>query len=309
MSKTFRHLCAGVLAALVGLATAGADSARAEFMAALGRTSASFNVIYTFDSNPPAPAGAVGVTVSGLNPNVTLLSIDYRPSNGQLYSLGDDGGIYTINTNTGAATRVSTLSGASLTAGTPYEIDFNPVANALRVIGAATGQNLSVNVDTGIATAQAAINGTTLPVVGAAYSNNVAGASTTTLYDLTYNSSTTQLFLNTQTPPASGTVTQIAGTGIFTPSNLVGFDISGTTGLAYVAYNSSTSISANAVTLATIDLATGNISSSTPIDGIGFQVRGLSAITAAVPEPASLAMVGLGLAAVGGLALRRRSAR
>ena len=297
MKKMTRRLALASFA-LFGALLGGAGQARAEFLAALGSTTASSNVIYTFDSL--SSSSVTGVTVNGLAAGVSILSIDYRPANGALYGLGSNGGIYTINTNTGAATLASTLSGTSL-AGGQISIDFNPTVDRLRIVST-SGQNLRVNVDTGVAVVDSPLSVNN--VVAASYTNSFAGATSTTLYDLTYSNSV--FSLNTQNPPNNGTVNLVGSTRITSPSSLVGFDISGTSGIAYVAANSSTSISANAAGLFTIDLTTGNVNSFAPIDGIGFQVRGLSVLPTAVPEPASLAMLSAGLVGIGLVAARRR---
>jgi hypothetical protein len=76
-----------------------------------------------------------------------LLGIDVRPADGALYGLVADGSVVTIDWTSGVATRKSKLEkmpppGAAIT------VDFNPVADRLRVIGS-DGSNLRANVDDG----------------------------------------------------------------------------------------------------------------------------------------------------------------
>ena len=292
-------------AALAVLAlTVGGSAARAEFLAALGSTSNQVNALVTFDSAAPITTTSSVISITGVSGR--LLSIDQRTATGVLYGLSDNGGIYTINTTTGAATLASTLSGASLVSGTQYSIDFNPTVDRLRIINN-MNQNLRVNVDTGVAIVDGDL--TRSGNVGAGYTNSVPGTTTTALYDLSIANG--MFSLNQQNPANSGTILPIGPTGIASVSSLVGFDVSGSTGTAFVASNGTGGIDGNVFNLATINLVTGNITSNSVVLGnaIGFQVRGLAAnVGAAVPEPASVAMLGLGMIGVGFVA-RRRSAR
>jgi hypothetical protein len=76
--------------------------------------------------------------VTGLDGDARLVGIDYRVQDRKLYGVGDAGGVYTID-ETGAATKVKQLS-VELD-GDNFGVDFNPAANALRIISD-TGQNL-----------------------------------------------------------------------------------------------------------------------------------------------------------------------
>jgi Ca2+-binding RTX toxin-like protein len=84
-------------------------------------------------------------TVTGIDGN--LLGIDVRPADGQLYGITDTNKIYQINDRTGAATFVSTLN-VPFTGGKLSGVDFNPVPDRFRVVGA-NDQNFRINVDTG----------------------------------------------------------------------------------------------------------------------------------------------------------------
>jgi hypothetical protein len=77
----------------------------------------------------------------GLNADTSLLGLDYRPSDSQIYALGDDGQLYTL-TNAGAATAVgSPQSYGDLSQG--IGIDFNPQVDRLRIVVAADQGNSS----------------------------------------------------------------------------------------------------------------------------------------------------------------------
>jgi hypothetical protein len=166
--------------------------------------------------------------ISNLSNDVTLLGIDFRPANGFLYALGNNGGIYTIDLTTAQATfRVQAmLNGAPFApTGTSFGVDFNPTVDLLRVISN-TGQNVRINVETGVVMADADLNAGTPPVTatgvtGAGYTNNDLDAATgTTLFDI--NTVTDQVVI--QLPPNNGVLTPTGRLGV-DASGDVGFDI------------------------------------------------------------------------------------
>src|ERR1044072_3281173 len=62
-----------------------------------------------------------------------VVGIDVRPADGMLYAVSADGGIYTVDAKTGAATMKSKIS-EGLKGAITVTVDFNPVADRLRVI-------------------------------------------------------------------------------------------------------------------------------------------------------------------------------
>src|SRR5215468_1813493 len=69
--------------------------------------------------------------------NGNLIGIDFRVADGALYAVTDTGSIYTINlspTNLGGVTLVSNLT-PRFPSGYQSLMDFNPVLNAIRLIG------------------------------------------------------------------------------------------------------------------------------------------------------------------------------
>jgi Domain of unknown function (DUF4394) len=135
-----------------------------------------------------------------------LVGIDVRPADGKLYGLTDSGQIVTIDPANGAATRVSQLP-ERFESGGRAVVDFNPVADRLRVMGM-DGANLRVNVGTGEAAKDGQLKyaaGTpwaeTQPrVTAGAYTNSVAGTQQTALLTIDSLSRT----LNLQAPPNDG---------------------------------------------------------------------------------------------------------
>ncbi len=171
------------------------------------------------------------VPVTGVAEGETLLGIDMRPADRQLYALSSAGKLYTVDARTGVATAKATLAAdASDTtepftalAGEHFVIDFNPVADRLRVVSD-TGQNLRINVDTGATTTDGVIqrDAGDAVVFGAAYTNSVPGAAATTLYDLERSGNV----LTRQDPPNDGTLVDVGALGV-TFVGAVGFDIAG----------------------------------------------------------------------------------
>ena len=172
-----------------------------------------------------APSGyAQVISVKGIDGN--LQGIDFRPANGLLYGVTDTDNVYTINYTTGQATFVSKLS-SSFNGGFQSGFDFNPVPNLLRIVGS-NDQNFRTNVDTGAVTvdqplayASDDINAGVDPnISSAAYTNSVAGATTTQLFGIDYDLDALVL----QNPPNNGVLRTIGKLGVnFAPTS--GFDI------------------------------------------------------------------------------------
>ena len=129
--------------------------------------------------------------ISGLQQNESILGIDFRPLNGQLYGLGSTSRLYTINTSSGVATAVGGQF-STLLSGFSFGFDFNPMVDAIRVVSE-TNQNLVINPNTGAVQAVATnlFYGPADPnfgvdpnVVDSAYTNNFPGAGSTQLYGI-----------------------------------------------------------------------------------------------------------------------------
>jgi len=145
-----------------------------------------------------------------------ITGIDVRPADGWVYGLTNDGWIVTIDPKSGQATQKSKMS-EMLKPGVIATVDFNPVADRLRVMGS-DGTSLRVNVDDGKATVDGSHKfkdgdpnaGKTPKVVAGAYSNAFKGTQTTGLYniDATTNS------LVTQAPPNDGVLNTVGPLGM-----------------------------------------------------------------------------------------------
>lgn len=256
------------------------------------------NQLVTFDSATPSTITS-GAFLDGLQGGEAVAGIDFRPSTGQLYVLGTSSRLYTADLASGTLTQVGPRFAPTLN-GATFGVGFNPVADRLRITSD-TEQNLRVNPITGAVTVDTSVTVTDSaanPEINAvAYTNDRPGATTTTLYGL--NSENDTLVVSTN--PNGGTFTTVGSLGM-NVSGTNGFDISGQTGIAYLAAQMTGSTPS---TLVTVNLATG---ATTPIGGIGSNgsITAIRALAVApVPEPATFAALGLGLAA---LARRRRRA-
>jgi hypothetical protein len=123
-----------------------------------------------------------------------LIGVDFRPADGKLYGLTDRGGLYTIDVSSsrfGQTTKVSNVN-PRFTGGFGALVDFNPVLDALRIVGS-NDQNIAVvngttslgttAVQTSFTYAQGDVNfGKNPEIVGGAYNNNFVGATSTLFY-------------------------------------------------------------------------------------------------------------------------------
>lgn len=260
MDKFFRsHGYFAVLFSLALVIFAGAGSANAA--TAFGVNAA--NQLVRFDTATPGTVVNIG-TITGVQAGETIVGIDFRPFNGQLYALGSTSRLYTINLTSGAATQVGT-AGAFTLSGTDFGFDFNPTVDLIRVVSN-TGQNLRLNPNTGaLAATDTPLNPGVPNVNAAAYTNNFAGATSTTLYDI----DTTTNSLYTQNPANNGTLQLVGPLGVISTSSN-GFDISSFGGPAFAA------LTVGGVSgLYTINLGTGTATLVGVIGG-GNVLRGLS---------------------------------
>jgi hypothetical protein len=160
------------------------------------------NTLYVLPPNSITPTYLSLGRVAGIG-GFDLIGIDFRPADKQLYALSDGGSLYTINFNVSppTATLVSALINPRFPSGFQSLMDFNPVVDAIRFIGSdtlnyavvkdANGILNTTAVQTSLTYAAGDVNaGKTPKVNGGAYTNNVAGATTTIFYAIDYDQDT-----------------------------------------------------------------------------------------------------------------------
>lgn len=212
--------------------------------------------------NPQRLTSMVTKPITGLQSGEKVLGIDMRPATGQLYALGSSNRIYTINMASGAATAVGTDPLSQSLNGSWFGFDFNPTVDRIRIVSN-SGQNLRVHPVTGaVAFVDGALNPGSPKIDAAAYTQNFAGATTTSLYVIDYQ--TDQLFI--QSPPNNGTLNLVNALSVKV-SNGNGFDIGGTSGAAMGIFTT-----ADNTYLCSVNLSSGKIDviSSFPDDVRGF---------------------------------------
>ncbi|MEG0880721.1 MAG: DUF4394 domain-containing protein, partial [Janthinobacterium sp.] len=240
------------------------------------------NKLLSFDRATPGTIRSTA-TITGLQAGENLLGIDFRPADGQLYGIGSTGRLYTLNGGTGAATVKASLAAdaadttAPFTAlaGTQFGVDFNPVADRLRIVSN-TGQSLRINVDTGATTTDGDINGGAAgaAITAAAYTNSFAGTASTTLFVIDATNAT----LYTQNPPNNGTLAGAVPLGVAATS-VAGFDIDARTNTGYAVMTV-----AGARNLYSVNLAAAS-APATLVAAIGVteELRGIALKTPAAP--------------------------
>jgi hypothetical protein len=156
----------------------------------------------------------------------SLVGMDVRPTDKQLYGLTTQGKIVTIDAASGKLAEKSQVS-ERLPEGGAISVDFNPAADRLRVIGA-DGTSLRINVEDGKATVDGSLKyaegdankGKTPKPGAAAYTNSFAGTKETALYDIDVANGV----LVRQAPPNDGILNTVGALGVKLDGG-VAFDI------------------------------------------------------------------------------------
>lgn len=257
MKKTSIALAVTGAVLVAGLGTVPAasafGSAKAVGLAGGGTT------LVTFD--PERPSRSAGHhKVTGLVQDTALIGIDYRVQDGELYGVGNQGGIYLLEARRGTAV-LQDRPRVTLDGSNAYGVDFNPAANALRIVSSG-GANLRVP----FATAAAAIvdGPLTRPAIAPATGTVPATGVTAAAYtnnDLDASTATTLFVIDTERDQVA--IQSPANAGSTAPTGALGADVSGDIGFdiySDLRWGKTTKIKAYAVvgsTVHRVDLLTG----------------------------------------------------
>ncbi|MBL7732641.1 MAG: DUF4394 domain-containing protein [Chitinophagaceae bacterium] len=204
------------------------------------------NSIIKYNANASATV-ILNTSIIGLPAGEQIIAIDFRPATGQLYGLGASSKLYIINPETGVSSAISITPFTPAIAGSLSGFDFNPTVDRIRLVTSA-GQNLRLHPETGVVAAtDLSLNPGTPSIASAAYTNSMAGASSTVLYDIDIAAGK----LYKQDPPNNGTLVEVGPLGV-TAGNESGFDISPDNSVALASLN----VGGNCV-LYQVNLATG----------------------------------------------------
>jgi hypothetical protein len=212
-----RSWLAGTAIALCAIAmTLMARPASAEIAYSVSET----NKLVRFDTNEPGQT-IVG-TISGMIGGEQILSIDFRPITDRLYGVSANR-LYTIDPATAQAQPVGVAAFTVPLAGNA-DMDFDPVSGMIRVV-TDTNQNVRINPETGVDTADTPISGV-IGISAIAFRKNIAPAERSTLLAI---SPATNVFARIgEVDLTDGGASQAAG--VATATQALGFDVDGPAG-------------------------------------------------------------------------------
>ena len=231
-----------------------------------------------FQSDNPSNVTVVG-NFGGAN--IFLDAIDFRPATGQLYGYLDSAdAFYTIDLKTAQLTLASTGASAAPTNTFQLGLDFNPTIDRARII-TDSQQNIVFNPGAGTVSAFTNVfyasgdpNENFSPsIIDNAYSQNFAGATSTTQYAIDYTRDVLVSVANN-----AGTLTTIGALGVNTDI-YTGFDIFTDSQGIDTAYALLAGPNGGLPGLYTINLTTG---AATSVGALGFpnQVYSLAVVPA-----------------------------
>jgi hypothetical protein len=250
------------------------------------------NGLVSFMSGFPSKA-CTTTTVTGLQGNESVLGIDVRPSDRNVYAVTSAGNLYTVNATSGTATLKAPLTADPADNSVPYTVadlaggiamDVSPAADQLRAFNG-NGKNLRVNLNTGVVTTDNTLNANNLTPANAgiatiSYTNGFAGTVTNTLYLI---DATNDRLLTTPAGATDGTLASVGPLGIQGDVQAVaGLEINAVNNTAFAALQ----VGPNGTSdLYTISLTNG---AATRVGTIGGTTNRIRKITYVSPPVATL---------------------
>lgn len=215
--------------------------------------------LVSFDTETPAHVTKMEVTGAA-----QLVGIDLRPSNNTLIGVTAAGDIVLIDPTTGRATHLSVMNTSLPMAGMPVIVDFNPMADRLRVMTGIT--NHRINVDSGEVTVDGDLAyeagdmhaGEAPMIAAAAYANAFGKPEATAMYDV----DTAIGALIRQKSPNDGTLAAIGKLGIELSDTTPVFDIQTTSDGTNTAWLIASSV------VYKVDLDTGKATQAGMLEGV-----------------------------------------
>ncbi|MDX5340682.1 MAG: DUF4394 domain-containing protein [Cyclobacteriaceae bacterium] len=180
--------------------------------------------LYRFNPMKPEPTM---VEFQGLAMGEMVLGLDFRPANGQLLAVTNLSQLYAVNPSNGALSKIG-MPFTPRIDGEKVGFDFNPTVDRIRLV-TEKGQNLRLHPDLGtVVFTDGRLNPGSPMVDGAAYTKSFAGTTSTTLFVVDFATD----MLYQQSPPNDGVLAPVGSLGIDIQDGN-GFDIGGTSDLAY----------------------------------------------------------------------------
>jgi hypothetical protein len=221
-----------------------------------------------FDSKPRK----VNATMMVKGLSAPLAGIDIRPADDMIYGLQRNGQIVPINVTLGQSNVKAKLD-QMLTANLALTVDFNPVADRMRIV-VDNGTNLRINVDDGKTTVDGRLKfadadkAATPLILARAYANTFKGTKETALYEIDANIGV----MVKQAPPNAGILSTLGNIG--KKPKAIAFNIQsdgkgGNTGWLLADG-----------TLSTIDISNGQTTAVGSVAGLKGQVRDIAVLPA-----------------------------
>jgi hypothetical protein len=300
-----RRIARTVALSLAGLLTlsAAAGTAHAQYTAYALRPAPGAGggqQLVRYNTADPSMVTVVGSTTRA----ETILALDFRPATGMLYGFNGSS-IFTFDLTTGAAAPVAATS--STTDLFSVGFDFNPTVDRIRIVDGAN-RNLRVNPVDGativdgpyVYAAGDSLAGSAPRLSAVAYTNNVPGATTTTLYGLDRVRGTLVRIAS----PNGGAVNTVGSLGLNFLAADLDFDIV-TVGGTDFGFFTATTLTVGPTALYRVNLDTGAATLVGTVAGGGLRGFAIAPATTVIPEPATVALTGLGLVVLAGIGRRR----